>query len=72
MAYYVVKVEEVHISHMVVEADNKEEALACWTEGDEVKLEYNRRVDDLNREVVDFDIDEYTCAEISNSVYDLK
>lgn len=71
MAYFVVKVEEIHISHMVIEADDEQQALEIWTEGDELKLEYHRTVDDLDREVVVFDSKEYTGEEVSRSILDL-
>ena len=72
MAYYVVKVEEIHISHMVIDAESEDEALAIWTEGDELKLEYNRTVDTLDRKVSEFDKEYYTGEEISKSQYNLK
>lgn len=68
--YYIVKVEEVHISHMLIEADTEEQALEHWTEGDELRCEYHHTVDDFNREVEEFNPLDYSGEELSRARLD--
>lgn len=57
MAKFTVEVREVHISHVQVEAETREEAVANVKggEGDELNLEYSNTLDKETWAVVDAD-----------------
>jgi hypothetical protein len=61
--FYIVKVEEVYTSHMLIEADSEEDALAHWPSGDELRCEYTYTPDNLGREVEEFHPLDYTKPE---------
>jgi len=65
---YVVKVKEVYTSHVAIRASNEQEALEKWFDGDEIRLEYSYTDESLDREIIEFNLDDYTGEEVSRII----